>query len=234
MLTTLSCGDVPAIGGRGRIRAGPPLPRRHPDPAWNLDRTLAALRADIASIGLVGPVSAAVTQAALALLTRHPLRTGDSVQIASCLHLRHQLADDVRLLAYDARLNDAARVEGITLMAENYCSLASPRSPRALPAVAEFDAEAEAGCGGQAHEAVRVGQEGLERLLLGQHAGNCAEGAAGRALRAAYYRTRRYNHTIGERLTEFRAGSHNGRCASRVSTNAGLDWWDSDCDGIGL
>jgi predicted nucleic acid-binding protein len=64
-------------------------------------------------------LSAEVTQAALALLTRHPLGTGDSVQLASCLHLRHQIADDVRLLAYDARLNDAARVEGVTLMVSN-------------------------------------------------------------------------------------------------------------------
>ena len=64
-------------------------------------------------------LSAEVTRAALALLTRHPLRTGDSVQLASCLHLRHQIADDVGLLAYDARLNAAARVEGITLMAKN-------------------------------------------------------------------------------------------------------------------
>ena len=84
----------------------------------DLDRALAALRADIGSIALV-ELSAEVTQVALALLTRHPLRTGDSVQLASCLHLRHQIADDVRLLAYDARLNDAARVEGVTLMATN-------------------------------------------------------------------------------------------------------------------
>ena len=84
----------------------------------DLDRALAALRADIGSIALV-ELSAEVTEAALALLTRHPLRTGDSVQLASCLHLRHQIADDVGLLAYDARLNDAARVEGITVMAKN-------------------------------------------------------------------------------------------------------------------
>ena len=77
---------------------------------------MAALRADIGSIALV-ELSAEVTQAALSLLTRHPLRTGDSVQLASCLHLRHQIADDVRLLAYDARLNDAARVEGVILVA---------------------------------------------------------------------------------------------------------------------
>ena len=60
-------------------------------------------------------LSAEVIQAALALLTRHPLRTGDAVQLASCFTPR-QLAGDVMLLAYDARLNDASRLEGISLM----------------------------------------------------------------------------------------------------------------------
>jgi uncharacterized protein len=84
----------------------------------DLDRALAALRVDIGSIALV-ELSAEVTQAALALLTRHPLRTGDAVQLASCLHLRRQLAGDVRLLSYDARLNDASRLEGISLVPAN-------------------------------------------------------------------------------------------------------------------
>jgi len=56
-----------------------------------------------------------VTQAAIAVLARHPLRMGDSVQLASCLDLRRRATQDVRLLAYDARLNDAARAEGMTL-----------------------------------------------------------------------------------------------------------------------
>lgn len=82
----------------------------------DLDRALAALHTDIGSIALVELVTE-VVQAAIALLARHPLRTGDSVQLASCLYLRRQLAEEVRLLAYDARLNEAARAEGLTLVA---------------------------------------------------------------------------------------------------------------------
>ncbi len=81
----------------------------------DLDRALAALHTDIRSIAVVELVTE-VTQAAIAVLARHPLRTGDSVQLASCLDLRRRTTEDVRLLAYDARLNDAARAEGLTLV----------------------------------------------------------------------------------------------------------------------
>jgi predicted nucleic acid-binding protein len=81
----------------------------------DLDRALAALRADMASIAVV-ELSGEVTQTATALLARHPLRAGDSVQIASCLYLRRHI-EAVRLLAYDARLNAAARAEGLHLVA---------------------------------------------------------------------------------------------------------------------
>ena len=91
-----------------RCREGTLTPR-------DLDRALAALHTDIGSIALVELV-ADVAQAAVALLARHPLRAGDSVQLASCLHLRRQATDEVRLLAYDARLNDAARAEGLALV----------------------------------------------------------------------------------------------------------------------
>lgn len=83
----------------------------------DLDRALAALRADIDSIAVV-ELTAEVGRTAIALLARHPLRAGDSIQLASCLYLRRQVTEDVRLLAYDARLNDAARGEGLTLVAD--------------------------------------------------------------------------------------------------------------------
>lgn len=76
------------------------------------DRALAALRADIGAMWVVelGPE---VAQTSVALLARHPLRTGDGVQLASCLYLKRQVAEEVSLLAYDARLNEAARIEGL-------------------------------------------------------------------------------------------------------------------------
>ena len=80
----------------------------------DLDRALSALHADIRAIALVELV-AEVTQAAIGLLARHSLRTGDSIQLASCLYLRRQTTEEVRLLAFDARLNEAARGEGLNL-----------------------------------------------------------------------------------------------------------------------
>ena len=79
------------------------------------DRALAALRADIAAMWVV-ELTAEVAQASVALLARHSLRAGDGVQLASCLYLRPQMTDEVALLAYDARLNEAARAEGVRLL----------------------------------------------------------------------------------------------------------------------
>lgn len=80
----------------------------------DLERGMAALRTDIGSIAVIELV-AEITHAAVALVARHPLRAGNSVQLASCLHLRRQATDEVRVLAFDARLNDAARAEGVPL-----------------------------------------------------------------------------------------------------------------------
>jgi len=70
---------------------------------------------DVASLYVV-ELTAEVTRASLALLARHPLRTGDAIQLASCLHLRLHVADEMQLLAYDTRLNDAARAEGLPVL----------------------------------------------------------------------------------------------------------------------
>jgi hypothetical protein len=56
-----------------------------------------------------------ITQAAIGLVARHPLRTGDSIQLASCLYLQRQVREEVHLLAYDERLNTAGRGEGLAL-----------------------------------------------------------------------------------------------------------------------
>jgi uncharacterized protein len=79
------------------------------------DRALAALRGDIAAMWVV-ELTLEVARTSVGLLARHPLRTGDGVQLASCLYLKVQTAQDVSLLAYDARLNEAARVEGVPLL----------------------------------------------------------------------------------------------------------------------
>ena len=59
------------------------------------DRALAAIPRDVASLYVVD-LTAEVTRTSLALLARHPLRTGDAIQLASCLYLRLHVADEVQ------------------------------------------------------------------------------------------------------------------------------------------
>ena len=80
----------------------------------NLDRALGSLRADMRSIAVID-LDEEVTREAISLLTRHRLRASDAVQLASCLYLRRLASEEVRLLAYDVRLNDAARAEGLAI-----------------------------------------------------------------------------------------------------------------------
>ncbi len=80
------------------------------------DRALVALRADIASLYVV-ELTPEISHASMTWLARHVLRSGDAIQLASCVYLRNQLAGDVQLLAYDTRLNQAARAERIALLA---------------------------------------------------------------------------------------------------------------------
>ena len=79
-----SCGDVPAIRGRGRIRAGPAGAEKVPEPR-DLDWALAVLRADIGSIALRRALRRGHPGRPRAPHAPSRLRTGDSVQLASCL-----------------------------------------------------------------------------------------------------------------------------------------------------
>lgn len=82
----------------------------------SLARVLSTLHEDTRSIALV-ELDEEVIREAISLLTRHRLRASDSVQLASCLYLHRLASEEVRLLAYDDRLNDAARSEGLALSA---------------------------------------------------------------------------------------------------------------------
>ena len=77
------------------------------------DRALAALVADLEALTVV-EVASPVTSRARRLLERHPLRAGDAVQLASCLLLRDAAGGPVAFAAFDGRLNEAARAEGLT------------------------------------------------------------------------------------------------------------------------
>ena len=74
------------------------------------DRILAAVDRDMTAV-LVVEVTAAVLTNAQLLLQRHPLRTGDAIQLASCLHLQEHIEDDVTFVGFDDRLLAAARAE---------------------------------------------------------------------------------------------------------------------------
>lgn len=94
-----------AIANRVRAGAMPEVDR---------DRALATLTDDLAAMLLV-ELTSEVTQRASALLQRHPLRAGDAIQLASCLDLRDWLGQPLSLMSFDARLNEAAAAEGVTL-----------------------------------------------------------------------------------------------------------------------
>ena len=64
---------------------------------------------------MVVELNPAVLSLARALLLRHPLRSGDALQLASCLELQERLREPVQLVAFDQRLNDAASREGLRL-----------------------------------------------------------------------------------------------------------------------
>ena len=76
------------------------------------DRALAALESDMSSL-LVVELTRDVVKRAQTLLQRRPLRSGDAIQLASCLYLQEELGEPVTIVVFDARLADVARLEGL-------------------------------------------------------------------------------------------------------------------------
>ncbi len=81
------------------------------------DRALAALRQDLRSFLLV-EVRAPLSRRCVALLKCHPLRAADALQLASCLEFEKQLGLPMLFVAYDRRLNEAAKTEGLEVAIE--------------------------------------------------------------------------------------------------------------------
>jgi predicted nucleic acid-binding protein len=78
------------------------------------DRAVAAFAKDLAAWHIV-ELSNEVALLARALLLRHSLRSGDAIQLASALRIQQiALQPLAAFIAYDARLNAAAIVEGLT------------------------------------------------------------------------------------------------------------------------
>lgn len=79
------------------------------------DRAIEALNMDLAAWILVECIPALAADAQ-SLLLRHGLRAGDAVQLASCLYLQRETTQRIPFVAFDDRLTDAARAEGLTLI----------------------------------------------------------------------------------------------------------------------
>ena len=79
------------------------------------DRALGALRRDLRS-SIIVELTADVIDLALGILARHTLRTGDAVQLASAMELGNRLDYPVGFSAFDKRLLEAARKEGIPVL----------------------------------------------------------------------------------------------------------------------
>jgi hypothetical protein len=94
------------------------LMRRAREKAFSLaerDRALAALQVDFPAIFVV-ELTPEITTRARTLLRGHPLRAGDAIQLASCLYLQDQLGARVPFVAFDGRLVEAARREGLSTL----------------------------------------------------------------------------------------------------------------------
>mgnify|MGYP001235012253 CR=1 FL=1 len=94
------------------------LNRRAREGAFTLDerdRALASLENDFAAL-IVVEFTPEITTEAKALLLRHRLRAGDAVQLASCLYLQRETSQPLPFVAFDRRLTDAARHEGLSVV----------------------------------------------------------------------------------------------------------------------
>ena len=79
------------------------------------DRALASLADDFAALIMV-EFTPEVTAGARALLLRHRLRAADAVQLASCVYLQREMNQPLPFVAFDVRLAEAARHEGLTVV----------------------------------------------------------------------------------------------------------------------
>jgi len=84
-------------------------------PAGERDRALLALEQDFYALQIV-EFSPAIVAQARTLLVRHPLRSGDAIQLASALFLQRELEEAVTLAAYDERLKATAVAEGLAVI----------------------------------------------------------------------------------------------------------------------
>ncbi|MBI4887625.1 MAG: type II toxin-antitoxin system VapC family toxin [Acidobacteria bacterium] len=74
------------------------------------NRAFAAIPGDMSAL-LVVELTPEIVARAHALLQRHTLRAGDTIQLASALFLQEELGEETTFVAFDERLSAAARGE---------------------------------------------------------------------------------------------------------------------------
>lgn len=114
----LLASGTPATSRLSEVEVASAIARRAREGAFAAplrDRMTAALDGDLPALAVVEMIPE-ITAEARALLVRHPLRAGDAIQLASCLYLQRELREAVPFVAFDQRLSDAARAEGLTVV----------------------------------------------------------------------------------------------------------------------
>lgn len=109
--------DLCAIARLTQVEIASALARRHREGTISQSEqnaALATLACDADSLYLV-EMTAKIVARSQALLARHPLRAGDAIQLASCLELAAELRYPTSFMAFDDRLVDAARAEGLPI-----------------------------------------------------------------------------------------------------------------------
>lgn len=107
----------PAAASRlSEIEVASALVRRAREGAFSADerdRALASLADDFAAL-IVVELTPEIAAGARTLLVRHSLRSSDAVQLASCLYLQREMNQPLHFVAFDDRLAEAARREGLS------------------------------------------------------------------------------------------------------------------------
>jgi uncharacterized protein len=94
------------------------LSRRHREGCLNKeqrDRLIAAMQQDLASFNVI-ELTPEVSALACRLIRNHPLRAADALHLASALMLAAKAEMVIRFIAFDKGLNEAARLEGLTVL----------------------------------------------------------------------------------------------------------------------
>jgi hypothetical protein len=110
--------DPAAASRLSEVEVASALVRRAREGAFTAeerDRALASLAHDFAALIIV-EFTPEITADARALLLRHRLRAADAVQLASCLYLQREIRQPLPFVAFDDRLVEAARHEGLTVV----------------------------------------------------------------------------------------------------------------------